>query len=546
MENKYSYLTQQLANYFPSWSKARNNNQSLAQQFFNPIGLELESLINNSKIGFRGHFINTASLEEIDIIYEARLDKDFVFQYDTTDFNVPRLISPIITVTVNDGDSPFDIYVAEDNDITNFWYKAIPQRIDVTDSGLTYSDVLSATAIGASGKIDTIETIYEPGKILITVAGGTSFVDEDNNPANIKISGTNRQGAEDSEVIYFTHNTTEITNKQWKVIDSIESFNITPDTTTVALNVVGFNREYYLNEREIFVDPQKNIKQIFIEPLEVSGKSYLKYTALIANAVEDIHTGIEDRYEIERINLLDSGDTDYTGVLDVVLQPDNDRIFVLTSDTLRIYDTRSEYIDGTRLAGISEDPKTFIAIDNISEDWNTYSFRPERLSRNQAIIKYKWDLEKPDGSLITFIYNQDLRTFEEQTYVSNTNINAWNLNPYEATNPYEFQYNKLEYVFTSVGEYTFTLNTQYRDGTIDIDKKTIQFKTAPTLAEFDISNDITNPVGIGFNSDNELCILDNVNAVHKIDLHHDLAMMDIDNKIVYTRDPYYNIDVTYT
>lgn len=543
--NTYTYMTQRLSNYFPTWTNARNDQQSIFKTFVNPIASGLSDTINRTRVALKGRFLSTASLEEMDIIYETLLGQDFTFQYDTSDYRVPRLIAPTITCTINQGDTPFEINIAENNSIDDFWYKAIPDRINIIDTFL-YNEILAITQIG-NGKIDSLDTIPAPGKLWINVDGAASFFNTvRSESAYVKISGTNRQGMKDSEVVNFNFNATNPTIKEWRSLDSVEIYNVEPITATIKIEALDFNQNEYINEYESYIDNLTNEKALSMSITELTGKTYLNYEIFTANSVDDLLAGIDTKHTVQQVKLLGCGDTEISGIVDIAIQPDTNRVFVLSVDAMRIYDLDIPYIDSKDFNGKSSDAHTLIDMSHdIAIEGDEITLAPFRQVRNRRIIKYKWDLKKPDDSRVTFIYNDSLKEFEEQTYISDSNTDAWTKNAYEVTNPSEFSYKRLEYTVAAVGQHLFTLSVQYDDGAVDVDKRILDIKTKGVIATFPIPYFMLSPSAIAFNSDNELCILD-VAGVARISFNYDTAMIDVDKKVVYTREEYFNIEASYS
>lgn len=542
--SKYSYATQRLANYMPPWSIARKDAQSYFQQLLNPIGLEMDDLTSKVRTNLNGRFINTASIAEVDIIYETRLGRGFDIQYDIADFRIPKPIDPIITVVINDGEDPVEISISEDNSIQSFWYDAIPNRLTVDADILSYISVLDATDV-APGKIKSFNNIYEAGYLYVTVVDGTDFIDaETSELGHIKITGTNRRGILDSEVIPYTYNGTTRTLKEWKSLTEIEIINIGPGTATVSIEAVDFNHEElpYYGERHI--NELAYEKQIYMGKEELSGKTYLNYEVFTANTVNDLLAGLNTKHEVSKVKIIDDLGAEIIGVNDIALQPDSTRCIVLTDSNIAIYDLRTDYVDGKKLVGRTADASIQIhsSLDSAIED-DIVRLKPKVYADVKQAIKYKWDLERPDGSKVTLLYNSSTKSFDEVPYVVDENYNGWNRNPYETTDVNHFYNREIEYTVDDHGDYIWTLSVEYSDGSKDTDKRIVSSRFSEPLAT--LSHGISNPVGISFNSDYELHVLDNADSVHRINLHHDTAMISIEDKIVYTREEYFSISVGY-
>lgn len=530
----------------PGWSRARKDRQSFFQQMIGAPASELDDIIKKAGIALRGRFINTVSLSEVDVLYETRLGKNFEFQYDNSDFRIPKLLQPNINVVINEGDSQTQIDIASTNSIEDFWYDSIPTRLTVDPVTLSYQSVLSESEIGIE-EFSSFNDIYEPGYLFVTIKDGTEFSDIDTKEQGyIKISGTNRRGTYDTEIIPFIYNSTIITLKEWRSVSAIHTFNIGPSSATIKVDAITFNYNDYQYNSERYIDEFNTDKTLYLSSEEVGGKSFLKYEVVTANTVQDLLAGVNTKHEVDKVRLLASSQSDLTGILDITVQPDATRCYMLTDTQIIIYDTRPVAIDYSKLTGKTSDSEVLIYIDNeYSLEGDTVKLKPERHMNTKRIIKYKWDLEKPDGSMSTFVYDSVTGDFLEQAYIVDGDYSGWNKNPYETTNSNNFYHRSLDYTIGAVGEYVWTLSIQYLDGSVDVDKRVLVIKTITPLVELD--HGIPNVTGVAFNSDYELCILDSssTSVVHKVNLYHDTAMLDIENKILYTREEYFSIDVAY-
>ena len=530
----------------PAWSRARLDRQSLFQQMIGAPATELDDIIKKAQITLKGRFLNTVSLSEIDVLYETRLGQGFEFQYDESDFRIPKLLQPDINVVIGEGDSQTQIEMTSDNSIEEFWYNTIPTRLTVEEDTLLYQSVLYESEIGIE-EFTSFNAIYEPGYLFVTIQDGVEFTNRDTSEQGyIKLSGINRRGTFDTEIILFIYNSTMVSLKEWKSLSSIQTFNIGPSSATIKVDAINFNYNDYQYNSERYVDQFNNEKTLYLNSEEVGGKSFLNYEVVTASTVQDLLAGIDTKYEIDKVKLLNLTEENITGIIDIAIQPDATRMYALTSTQIIAYDTRPEAIDYTKLVGKTPDSEVYIYINNESAlEGDTIELKPERHMNTKRIIKYKWDLEKPDGSKVTFLYNDVAGNFLEQSYVLDGDYDGWNKNPYETTDPNNFYHRALDYTIGDAGEYVWTLSIEYLDGSVDVDKRILAVKIISPLVE--LNHGLPNVTGIAFNSDYELCILDSssIDVVHKVNLHYDTAMLDIENKILYTREEYFSIDVTY-
>jgi len=161
-----SYLTQELANDFPFWMHLRQNPRSVGQQFLAASAIHLETVEKDLEYNIKSRFLNTAPVDEIDVIYRAKLPSNLSF-LDASASGVRCIAAPY-------GCSPSgvdQIWVREVTSLEDFYYNLVPTRIEITASG-----------------------------------DFTSTVDVDNKEWNIKPSGILDKSQKKFDVWKFTHN----------------------------------------------------------------------------------------------------------------------------------------------------------------------------------------------------------------------------------------------------------------------------------------------------------------------------------------------------
>ena len=155
-----SYITQDIANDFPSWMTIRHNPQSVGQQLLASEAILLEWLQNDLEYNIRSKFIMTSPIDDIDVLYAV---------------NVPSTVnllnadaSGIRCITAPSGyaiGSSSQIQVQEVVDLEDFYYNVLPTRIEITASG-TYVDPVNGTSFNVipSGIMDKQSKLYDRWK----------------------------------------------------------------------------------------------------------------------------------------------------------------------------------------------------------------------------------------------------------------------------------------------------------------------------------------------------------------------------------------------
>lgn len=129
-----SYLTQELANDFPEWMHLRQNPRSAGQQLMASTAIHSENIEKNLEYNIRSKFLNTAPVDEVDILYRVGIPSDINL--------LDSSASGIRCVTAPPGCSPSgssQIWVEQVNSLEDFYYNVLPTSIQI-DSDTPYVD----------------------------------------------------------------------------------------------------------------------------------------------------------------------------------------------------------------------------------------------------------------------------------------------------------------------------------------------------------------------------------------------------------------------
>jgi len=125
-----SYLTQDIANNFPAWMHLRQNPRSIGQQLIDSVAVNLESIAKDVEYNIKSKFINTAPVDEVDILYRIKVPSNL----DLTNASA----SGVRCIAAPSGCSPSgvsQIWVQEVVSLDNFYYNTLPTRLEVNYSG---------------------------------------------------------------------------------------------------------------------------------------------------------------------------------------------------------------------------------------------------------------------------------------------------------------------------------------------------------------------------------------------------------------------------
>ena len=122
--------TQELANMLPPWMHLRENKNSIGQQFISSTSVHLKRLEANLNECMKNKFIDTANVDEVDVLYRAKIPNN-INLLDATASGVRCVAAP-------SGCSPSEIsqiWINETKDLETFYYNLVPTRVEVSSSG---------------------------------------------------------------------------------------------------------------------------------------------------------------------------------------------------------------------------------------------------------------------------------------------------------------------------------------------------------------------------------------------------------------------------
>ena len=125
-----SSLTQETANMMPPWMQMRQNQLSVGQQFLSTPAEKMKRLENNLNREFANKFLQTAYINEPDVLYRVKIPGNLDL-LDTTKDPITCLVAP-------SGCSPSgvsSIQLKEINELGAFYYDVLPTRVEVESSG---------------------------------------------------------------------------------------------------------------------------------------------------------------------------------------------------------------------------------------------------------------------------------------------------------------------------------------------------------------------------------------------------------------------------
>ena len=223
--------------------------------------------------------------------------------------------------------------------------------------------------------------------------------------------------------------------------------------------------------------------------------------------------------------------------LDIAIRPYSNLIYIVDKDTLYIYNDAIKLPSRKLLDKVVSTPDRLSVIEPTVK-WAKYG---EQLKLNlyfarpiNAITKHKLLVKYP-SALVSGINDGTLYTpTDTKVWVTGDPKNR-KLRPTETVKLDQF------------GEYLFTLETHYKDNTIDYDQVVVSVPTKKPLAEMTVHHFLptgTTVSGIDFDVlTGKLRLLATNKTRYLLDEHKDLMLVDFTNKQLYFHENYDSVRV---
>lgn len=218
-------FVQKLLNYYPLWSRARTDNNSITGQFFSAFGEFLDELNDGITDAKSTRFPQLMDMWKAEMVYFLSLPKDFSFVRDSSDPYHVRYLPPVATGT-EDGET-YNITAIDD--VEQFMNSA-PTSFELEEeTTFSFPDI---TTITTSKKAEIFSLDVTPtltGQIYIKVTNGTEFYAPNFfNSAYVTVVGIHEADTGDiyeqkecSETVYFDSNTAFWTTTRFKKITQV-------------------------------------------------------------------------------------------------------------------------------------------------------------------------------------------------------------------------------------------------------------------------------------------------------------------------------------
>jgi hypothetical protein len=532
-----SWVTQRLVNRAPSWAHSRMNSMSLGQQLLNPIGLEIQETLQQLAQARYNSFLSTADVSLLDHLYKIELTTGVTFQSTEDSSGVKAYVPPRVYATINSIE--YELTQAEKNNIETLAYDNLPSRIEYSDVTYLYSAVIDEVSVSGLSAVTPGDLPFS-SHLYVTLKNNTSW--ETRTTSKIYypkcyITGLTRKGTEETEAVPLRYNGTFKTINEWQEVTSV-FVSYLDAAATIAIDVFPFNRESYLDLRNICVPNNASEKIQFTKLNDRTwGSSFVveSFTVSDMDVVRTVDlTEKESLYELE---LLDETDNNVT-LADFIHRPNSRFIYAIDSTTFYVYDTSLQYPSGVNLEG--ESPETKINL--VSDQWvvardEEATIKTQNRDLANPPYRVRWTVLTPSGTEYYMGLDGSLWSTTTDAWVDN---DSWSEG--------RFTEQQIEFALTENGDYVVTLEADYID---ESTKETTTLKTkflftCPAInpeVQFDLPLEMTGATNIGIDSDQNIWVL-NYNGIHKLDLFFDYFLVDYENNRIWLKEEYSSVRVT--
>jgi hypothetical protein len=533
---KKARSTTELLNFFPTWSQIRTNWQSIGAQYLNTLGTAIDDMDLYLEKMRRNSFLTTINLDEVDWVYKVSLPTTFDFTLDTTDTLTPSYSAPTVRGFVSNvvQSGYVDVVLADDNSLEEMEYNAVPTRADLQET-LTGDDNLFSqlsTSFPYSGMLT--HHLSDGGRFWIEMSSGTQYVsindDGEIDRGKIKLSGTTRKGTKEDETLVFPWDQKQQTLKEWKYIDYIEVENL-EDEVKIDIRSANFAWGPYLSFYNLgWSETDKKIDE-FWDIGSLDNGTTLDLVGYISDDWQNLMLGFSATTTKDKWELIDTALNEVIAT-DMAIQPFQNRAWVVDDSNLYCFsldETTVSGVDFLALKSSNSDFKLEIGFDYyvLGDD---ITFTPLHIRPISQVAKYRIWYQDPTGA------KYGLNQGSQVAFTSD----FWQY-PTQLKRELE---GEITLSAAERGEYKIALEAVYPDGTTHTDRLVIPIKYKQPLSTINIAPYISGNVeGIDFDSDQQLWIKTSA-AYYRFSLHADLMIVDYEDKVVYFRENYDEVDIT--
>jgi len=528
-----SPLTQELVNTFPSWTKTRNNDQSLGYQILNTIAKPMETMQNKLFRMNRNNHIPTCNLKELDILYKVQLPTTVEFGLNYSDPVNPQATLPEVTGTIDD--TTYTITGVPTNSLEEFWETSLPTRFNIEEPSVIDPSIYSGpiTGLPVSG---IFEHHLGGGYVYIQTTGGIKYVTLENQKVyrgTVIITGRTRKGTFESETLVFPWDMKQSTDKEWSEIYKIESYNMESDVQIDISFSDVYSGPYISFYNNRFSENRNKIDEFWDIGV---GDTYstLDYITYISDDWRQLVQGFSSK-EVRNSWELISNTYENFEAVDLAIEPFTTRAWIVdTNANLYCYDTHDYMIHNVDLL-LDKTPGSQVQLEVESTNivlGEEIRVVPWHALPVREIKKFRIWFQTPQGDKYGWKFG------EVVAYSNNLWMNDDGILKRSITNT-------IVVPAEERGEYLFVIEAIFVDDETQIDKVIVPVRHKMPLSSWDlrtigVEGDV---LGLEFSSDQDLWV-STTSGYYKLEPHYDIMLVDYTRKVIYFREQYDSVEVT--
>lgn len=539
-----SPIAQELANYFASWTRVQQQDQSVGFQILNTLAQPLENMQDEISRAGANAFLSTYNLDEISNLHRVDLPPDFAFEVESDDELVQHYVTPVVRGLSNAVWYP--LTAVTDNSVKALCYEIEPNRLTLADQ-ITPTDTLEhllLVDLEPSNFPYTTELTHHLGAgwFYFEAKGGTNYISstlEQLSRARVVVEGITRKGTIETDVIVFPWEMRQRSLKEWRTLTSIEVYDF-PDGATLSISSAAFNADNHLdiwNYR--FSSEDNKIDTFWGLDHRDAGDPEVSFTTLnmleyVSDEWTQLITMEPEKQAMKSWDLLDDQSVVINGI-DLAPQPFSHLIWVL-DDTgmLHAYSSREEYYDSLDLIK-DRTPGSHVIIETSNPSYvlhDDIEFVAIHIRPEKELRKYRVWYQTPSGDQYGLVDNIAV-PFSSDFWISMVEVELSRTIGRLVTISAE------EY-----GNYLLTIDVVFADGEAQTEKLLVPVLQKTALVSLDVATDIGEAaLGIEFDSD-QLLWVRGATKYHQINLLADKMLIDFTRKVIFTKEEYEQIEVT--
>lgn len=529
-----------LAFYLPQESRAVVRQESVFRQLMNPIALELDRIKLKLQSQNRSLMIDDVSDREPDWMFEYDIDESADLQLTIRADGSIAFAPPSSFGYI--GINKLELTAVDNFD--DFWTNAIPTRFSLNETLQTRNITLTPTTPIESFQAVSGFKVPTRDRLFGEVSNSTLLVDvnrSDLAETHVLISGVGRNNRIQTELLPIHQDGNVQTRWKWSSVSSITPIRFS-ENTSADIQFSLLPPRLSEKKDDTFKWTENRRQELVRYSVVVDGVgTSLDQKVSAEGEVIDIASGQSTVQTKTRTRLTSIMGTDVL-ITDFSLGHTNTFIYGVDSTKLYIWDKRNVAPTNLKLlSGMTEAPEQTFSVECYEnpglvegEYSASLSVEIERPQGLRPCRSWLWSVTTPSGT--TKYINPltgDILDNEQWTdgYAQGFGVTG----------------SGFDLQLTELGDYLIELRIDHGDNDPSVCKRIFQFREKRAIAEYDLSSLISFIDGINrihVTESGEIWI-SHADIIYKLTPHFDLFIISAENRKIYFREDYDNVEVTF-